>query len=680
MKRSIIPFLALALLYVTATAQGEWKWAHYWTGGDGTYGSYYNKITNTAFDDEGNMYVYGTMGGSAVFDGTSFHFSTEEQVLSHYTKSIVLFKFDALGNLLWHKVVKSSAQAAIPRWMEVRNGRIYISGDVEMEYVDHNWNNVWLYYLDTLIRGYDVHLIPNEERRPPYMTGAWTFIATLDADGELLQDHFWEMHSRERYFVNNETYQLVTPLCVYAATFPSPFHVDNQGNIYVYTPIQYKGIESDSLTVIVDGDTNKTYNLFLPGNVDPDLTSACINNALLYKFSPTGELLSYKLLVDHTDGIASSYPYNGDSVNRYFYTFFEGVSFDEEDNMYLAGHFQLAECYNGQGGEAHEYPVHFWWDSIHNLTMIDISAAYAGNFIVKYDTIGNVLWSNQVYTQASNPNLLAHVYFYGCSLHENSVFVCGDAENIFNTGSVIYFENDTNNHIGRFSPSQQTRGFYVEFNKDDGSYVRNSIIPNNTFSILGQHSYAKPAIRNNQIVISACTDRPNNTKFGLARWCTDGNFIDYTPIVLCPNQLEATGPTILNDYGFVLTAPQIIGNIAFSEDVVINGDAERSSAVFALYQNPEYCHPYTDIPSYEESSSTLRIWPNPAQNHLNIRNESSIMDCCEIIDVNGKIVVRKQVGDSQTAINVSTLPAGVYFLKAVCGTEIQTLKFVKTYY
>lgn len=56
------------------------------------------------------------------------------------------------------------------------------------------------------------------------------------------------------------------------------------------------------------------------------------------------------------------------------------------------------------------------------------------------------------------------------------------------------------------------------------------------------------------------------------------------------------------------------------------------------------------------------------------------MDCCEIIDVNGKIVVRKQVGDSQTAINVSTLPAGVYFLKAVCGTEIQTLKFVKTYY
>ena len=48
--------------------------------------------------------------------------------------------------------------------------------------------------------------------------------------------------------------------------------------------------------------------------------------------------------------------------------------------------------------------------------------------------------------------------------------------------------------------------------------------------------------------------------------------------------------------------------------------------------------------------------------------------------MNGKIVVRKQVGDSQTAINVSTLPAGVYFLKVVRGMEIQILKFVKTYY
>ena len=439
MKHRIAPFLVFVLLIATATAQGEWKWAHYWSGGDGTYGNYYNQITNTAFDDEGNMYVYGTMGESAAFDGTSLQFTIDAQVLSHYTKSIVLFKFDTLGNMLWHKVVKSSAQAAIPRWMEVRDGRIYISGDVEMEYVDYNWNNVWLYYLDTLIRGYDIHLIPVNDRRPPYKTGTWTFFATLDTDGD-------------------ETGQLVTPLCVYAATYPSPFHVDNQGNIYVYTQIQYKGTESDSLTLIVDGDTNKTYNLFLPGNVDPDLTSACINNALLYKFSPTGELIAYKLLVDHTDGIASSYPYNGDSVNRYFYTFFEGVSFDEEDNMYLTGHFQLAECYNGQGGEAHEYPVHFWWDSItHFTTMYDINSAEYCNFVIKIDTNGNIMWDNQLFVRG-NENGIPRGRWHCPQVHDGYLYILGVAA--YGDGSIVFFDNE-NNPVQRFLNSSTGTCFFL---------------------------------------------------------------------------------------------------------------------------------------------------------------------------------------------------------------------------
>ena len=61
----VVVFLAAAF---PASAQGEWKWAHHWTGGDGSYGDYYNKIINTAFDDDGNIYVYGTMGGSPKYD------------------------------------------------------------------------------------------------------------------------------------------------------------------------------------------------------------------------------------------------------------------------------------------------------------------------------------------------------------------------------------------------------------------------------------------------------------------------------------------------------------------------------------------------------------------------------------------------------------------------------------
>ena len=45
-----------------------------------------------------------------------------------------------------------------------------------------------------------------------------------------------------------------------------------------------------------------------------------------------------KLFVDHTEGIASSWDYIGDSINKYFSCRFTGMSYDEEDNMYLTGY------------------------------------------------------------------------------------------------------------------------------------------------------------------------------------------------------------------------------------------------------------------------------------------------------------------------------------------------------
>ena len=161
MKHRITPFLVFVLLIATATAQGEWKWAHYWSGQDGSYSSYYNYITNTAFDDEGNIYVYGSMGGSAVFDGTTFQFTTNAEVLSHNEHSVLLAKFDTLGNMLWHKVVKSSAEMAFPLWMELRDDKIYIAGNCGF-YGDYS--DSWLYYMDTLMYKYQVDSIPVEQQ------------------------------------------------------------------------------------------------------------------------------------------------------------------------------------------------------------------------------------------------------------------------------------------------------------------------------------------------------------------------------------------------------------------------------------------------------------------------------------------------------------------------------------
>ncbi|MBO7491187.1 MAG: hypothetical protein J6T59_01970, partial [Bacteroidales bacterium] len=100
MKKQLSLFVAtLATLFLTltASAQGEWKWAHHWTGSGGDLTNIFNNITNTAFDEEGNVYVYGTMGGNVRLDGEMLMFSSNSDVITTSEHSILLAKFDTLG-------------------------------------------------------------------------------------------------------------------------------------------------------------------------------------------------------------------------------------------------------------------------------------------------------------------------------------------------------------------------------------------------------------------------------------------------------------------------------------------------------------------------------------------------------------------------------------------------------
>ena len=265
MKKQILFFaVTIATLFstLTAPAQGEWKWAHYWTGGGGNLNEVFNKITNTAFDEEGNIYVYGTMGGNARLDGEMLMFSDNSDVITTSEHSILLAKFDTLGAMLWYKVIKcNSAYRSIPKWMTVKNDRIYITGTTGM-WGDYNY---WLYYIDTLITKADVLSLPESERKPPYKRSHWSFFSQLDLDGNRLEDHFMEAYSREYFENGNDSIRKVEPICA-SNTELTPMHVDNAGNIYMFGQFVYAGNEEQPYTIVIDGDSSKTYDLYLPGS------------------------------------------------------------------------------------------------------------------------------------------------------------------------------------------------------------------------------------------------------------------------------------------------------------------------------------------------------------------------------------------------------------------------------
>ena len=174
-------------------------------------------------------------------------FINNPQVYGSGKRSSLLAKFDTLGNMLWYKVVKSSeSHDCFPYWMEVEDDKVYISGDISLGFVEDpsSVNSVWLYYLDTLITGPQVHSIPADQRRPPYKTGRYTYFATLDLDGNLLDNHFVASFSRKIYAGGvRAEFGLCQPSLGY-----SPFHVDSDGNTFVYTSFDYTGFESDPYT------------------------------------------------------------------------------------------------------------------------------------------------------------------------------------------------------------------------------------------------------------------------------------------------------------------------------------------------------------------------------------------------------------------------------------------------
>ena len=83
---------------------------------------------------------------------------------------------------------------------------------------------------------------------------------------------------------------------------------------------------------------------------------------MLYKFTPEWTLDFAHLLVNHADGIATPYEFTHDSINPLFRYYARGLSYDDEENMYLSGRIELVLNTASHGGNLHNYPAHIWWD------------------------------------------------------------------------------------------------------------------------------------------------------------------------------------------------------------------------------------------------------------------------------------------------------------------------------
>ena len=71
----------------------------------------------------------------------------------------------------------------------------------------------------------------------------------------------------------------------------------------------------------------------------------------------------------------------------------------------------------------------------------------------------------------------------------------------------------------------------------------------------------------------------------------------------------------------------------------------------------------------------VRIYPNPANNFLNI-SSSEIIQRVEVLDVVGRVIVSKTLNNSNYILDVSNLNSNVYFINYSINGVVSTKKVI----
>ncbi|MBO7630128.1 MAG: T9SS type A sorting domain-containing protein, partial [Bacteroidales bacterium] len=447
-----------------------------------------------------------------------------------------------------------------------------------------------------------------------------------------------------------------------------PMCMDSDGNLYFATGISYGGPDTLPWTVVLDEDTNRMYDFYLPGR---DEFSA-IHNMMIFKFSPTFDLVWTKLIVEHTEGLSPYIPI--DTVNPHFTPCVFGMSVDSDNNLYLSGYLMdmwMTDQYN-------QYPIRIYWDSSHVAIVDDYGLAFYMPFIIKYNSNGNVLWSNQAFVrnppENSLPNAISWMDNY---VHNNSIYLVGWIGHFDGTNATYYFDNMSN----VLNVSQSTT-YFVRFNKNTGGYENSGAVPGNKTNV----SYGdpiRPAVINNHLMHMTRNYMIDNNYHLLCYYNTDGTFQRADTIYHLYSVLAGGQNVVVNQHGQILCDFINKQDLSFGNDFTLDfSDNQHFHTVFALRYDPSILEPYpedsTGVVSHHELKNPIKLYPNPAANTLYIESEDATIDHIVVLDLTGKEILRQDIFNNRGETNVSSLPNGLYIVKALCNGSFQISKFVKS--
>ena len=80
---------------------------------------------------------------------------------------------------------------------------------------------------------------------------------------------------------------------------------------------------------------------------------------------------------------------------------------------------------------------------------------------------------------------------------------------------------------------------------------------------------------------------------------------------------------------------------------------------------------------YQNNPNSISIYPNPADNYIQVRYQNIILNSFKIYDINGRLIKSRFIEDNDGfSIDVSNFERGLYFISIKSQEKIDNLKFL----
>lgn len=633
-------------------SQTEWLWAKSYYG-TGNMNNETNEIIRAGFDSYGNVYIYGRLVGSTMFDGAPFL----SGISGFYGHGSILAKIDPLGNVVWVRPVKGTGGSYLPLWMEIQNDQICVFGTVQFP-ISYEGSTEKLYYFDTLVNYLDAVYIPEEERELPFYPGlAMNYMTVFDMDGNIVKQNFLQLADK-RY-----------PTPSYFRTESAPFHIGQDENTYIATALfsYYQNEGEKQLDIIINNE--KRFNVSYPIRCAGQDGNSC-----LVKFSPDFDLLWVKQLISHTTALIEE---NGeshiDTVPLYCALALEKLTCDQDGNMYLIGkaftpYVLSPDSVRTCDGRIVDFPIDIYLDSVHHIHMKDFSSDGWGlPFIIKFDTAGNILWANQLYTTATNFNVTSSTKFYDAVVSGDDVFVSGYGKYIVSMGFYTYFDKEETIRAATYHENHSDNGFIAKYDKISGEYITHVPIHSGV-------GCQQIAIVNNHLTLIGGEDYNCH----VLKFRDDLTLMSVDTILATIPVTGKAGGVCAHESGYLFSYFHVYqknGTFNFSPSVQATA-ALGSSAVFALQYDPSLSIPYeyVGISEYDKAAS-ISVYPNPVQHILYIGIDDPIIQFkeAELFSLTGQKIGKY----TNQIIPVENLSSGLYLLRISTDKGSYVKKFTK---